>query len=51
MTESYTDEEIKLLREQLRAGVKSARWAIKRRGIKLHPKIASLRAANKQKVK
>jgi hypothetical protein len=46
MTErdEYTAEEIKLIREQLRNGTAAAREAVKKRSIKLHPKIAAMRA-------
>lgn len=47
MTErdEYTAEEIELIREQLRNGNEAAREAVKKRGVKLHPKIAAMRAA------
>lgn len=41
----YTEEEIELFRQQLRHGNELAREAIKRRGgVKLHPRIAAMRA-------
>lgn len=44
MNERYTDAEIKLIRAQLRLGTKMAKAAIKKRGVKLHPRIAAARA-------
>lgn len=44
MQEEYTEEEKALIREQLREANRLAREVVKRRGIKLHPRIASIRA-------
>lgn len=44
MTERYTDEEIELIRRQLRRGNELAREEVKRRGVKVHPRIAAKRA-------
>lgn len=40
--QSYTPEEIELLREQLRRGVEAARLVAENRGIRLHPRLAEL---------
>lgn len=45
MTEEYTDEEKDLIREQLREGNRLAREVAIKRGIKVHPRIAAIKAA------
>lgn len=42
----YSDEEIVLIRQQIKRGNQDARAAAKAAGVKMHPRIAALRAAN-----